>query len=75
MWQVDFIVAVERERERQRELAQRRALRDAARLDTPSGAGGSRLRRLSAFARGLAAAAGSAISSVLDRPAIGPHHL
>jgi hypothetical protein len=75
MWQVDFIIAVERERERQRELEQRRALRDAARLDAPAGAGGSPLRRLVVLGRRLAAAVGTAAGSVLDRPAIGPHHL
>lgn len=75
MWQVDFIIAVERERERQRDLEQRRALRDAARLDPPAGPAGSWLRRLSAVGRGLAAAVGSTVGSIVDRPTVGPHHL
>lgn len=78
MWQVDFLIAVERERERQRELDRRRALVDAALGSAAdvdaSGTRARRLVRLAAFMGRLAAAV-VAVGSALDRPGIGPHHV
>jgi hypothetical protein len=73
-------MAVEREHERQRELDQRRALREAA-IGTASdadrttaGRRGLPLRS-AALLRQLAGVVAAAISSALDRPPSGSHHL
>lgn len=80
MWQVDFFMAVEREHERRRELDQHRALREAAIGSasdadrTPAGRRGLPVRS-AALMRQVAGVVASAISSALDRPLSGSHHL
>ena len=74
MWQVDFYTALERERERLRELEQRRRLVDAAQADGPSMAVSSWLRG-AARLRSLGRRVFSSVVGAFDRPAVGPHHL
>ncbi len=79
MWQAQFLIAMERERELGLALERRRLLSDAVRRPAPGGgrflatvrAALSLLRAVASRASAAAAAAASA----LDRPVVGSHHL
>ncbi len=74
MWQIDFYTAMQRERERLRELEQQRRLADALRTGGPATVVPRWRRGIGrALVRGRQLV--GSIGHALDVPAIGPHHL
>lgn len=74
MWQIDFYMAMQRERERLDELERQRRLADAARAGGRASSAGSPWRRRVTHLLAVGRQVAGSLGGALDRPAIGPHH-